>query len=123
MCLTTKRKTRKAKSKKDIIVYKYVFVDGKSFLTPFHHMRIRVPSTVKIDEFGRNKNMIEEGLHSFANRSDAENFMYFHGHPLYDIEDRIVVKCVIPKNTYYYKGTFYGAKTYASLKLRYVEVL
>ena len=61
---------------------------------------------------------VEDGLHSFENFSDA-NFeamcCIWHKH--------IVVKCIIPKGSKYYKGLFGSYDSYVSNKLTYIEII
>ena len=54
---------------------------------------------------------IEKGLHSFETMEDAKYLSH------------IVAKCIIPKGSKYYKGTFLGDISYASDRLTYIEII
>lgn len=56
--------------------------------------------------------LVDEGLHSYVRLMDA---------PLYGGE--CIVRCLIPKGSRYYEGTFCGLRSYASDTLTYVEIV
>ena len=53
------------------------------------------------------KYTIEKGFHSFVNYIDAERDSHHN-------RDAIIVSCVIPKGSRYYKGVFGGMESYCS---------
>ena len=54
---------------------------------------------------------IEKGLHSFETMEDAKYLSH------------VVAKCIIPKGSKYYKGTFLGDISYASDRLTYLKII
>lgn len=124
MCLTTKQKWPKI-AWKPITTYKVVYISNKSssLLTLFQNFPIQIGRTYKetlINIFrGREKNTfnycIYEGLHSHTkeNRAKicAEDYRYL---------GTIVVKCIIPKFSFYWIGE---DNDIVSNKLKYVKIL
>lgn len=56
-------------------------------------------------------------LHSFANYEDAKKYKSKY-------HKAIIVKCIIPKNSkYIYEGVFSDVKSYASQKIKPIEIL
>lgn len=124
MCL---RKIGKQKrSKKDIICYKHLIrnEETNSLCTTYKHMPVSIGGTYTSKlvkgQYNKREFMIEEGLHSFAALKSA----------MKDAEDNkswlnraVIVKCIIPKNSAYYKGTQFHLKGYASDWIKIVEVL
>jgi len=88
-----------------------------SFETPFRNYPIEIGNTYtsKLVKKGDN---IEEGLHSFEFARDAKltNWALWY-------DEGTIVKCIIPKGSTYYKGTFDGDSSYASDALTYVEIV
>ena len=123
MCLTIKKRARKTKSSKDITVYKHLLIYEGKFFTPYQCDRVSIPSTVEAIDLGRDGTEVEEGIHSFANRDDAISDMIDETSHGQSLENRVVVECIIPKDTYYYKGTFDDMQAYVSLKLKYVKIV
>lgn len=66
------------------------------------------------------KSYIETGLHAFVCEKDVSKYLKrSHENKRY----AVIVKCLIPKGSKYYVGTFYGYKSYASDTLKYLEIL
>ena len=82
-----------------------------SFLTPYQLAIVKLGKTYTSALLRELDTAIEIGLHSFANYEDAKN----NG-------SGVVVKCIIPKGAEYYEGTFDRSKSYASNRLKYVEI-
>lgn len=80
-------------------------------VTPYRRMPIEIGETYH-SQLERNDGEVEVGLHSFASAEDAKND-----------GGGIVVKCVIPKGSKYYIGTYHDNVSYASDTLKYVEVI
>ena len=135
MCLTLYKATCKPRvADKDIVCYKYLcklLGYKKLFNTPYRNACVSMGETYTSEiEFGillteniDNKSYegsawvgeIEKGLHSYG------NFKHAYQNANYSA-DRCVVKCVIPKGSTYYVGTFDSdVLSYASDKLTYVR--
>lgn len=133
MCLEIKKFTFKRKARKDIIVYKqissYVIEDKTFYVTPYRQSEIKIGNTYtsEIKIFGLG---VENALHSFANIVDCfdnsryiDKTIYVNGNG-YKTVTPVLVECVIPKGSSYYKGIFDGRFTsYASDKLIYKRIL
>ena len=118
MCLVLKSTfTWAKKAKKDIIVYKVIKEDNGMYKTPCQNFVVKIGETYT-SKLNKHSSVVEEGLHSFENFSDA-NFeamcCIWHKH--------IVVKCIIPKGSKYYKGLFGSYDSYVSNKLTYIEII
>jgi len=111
----------------DIIVYKYLRVVGKNLETPFQNFPVKIgekyESELNVRSMGDiDKNVpddyvvkfVTNGLHSFVRFKDAYN-AYIR------CSNRVVVECVIPKDSKYYIGEFDGLLSYASTELVYVK--
>jgi len=134
MCLEIKKLSFKRKARKDIYVYKqissFVIDEGKiMYVTPYRESLVVIGEVYK-SEIYRDRNTIEQGLHSFAKITDCfDNSRRIYNHPIYykgkDYPvTPVLVECVIPKGARYYKGVFDGRFTsYASDTLEYVRIL
>ena len=130
MCLVIKQLESKIEPKiadKDIICYKLVKrtkTKGiyESSFQGFEYV-IRQLYTNNLDIRFANKSIkryfytgfykIEEGMfHSYANCSHSAL-----NHAL----DEFIVKCIIPKGAYYYKGNYGGLTSYASSQIKILE--
>jgi hypothetical protein len=138
MCLYCWRKNPKI-AKKDIVCYKVLLHLGEgAYITPYAERRLTLAEKRGQVDFVANgnksiaKNLIgldrwyyrykvNKGyIHTFKNRKDAVEEM---------IDWRTtckktpyVFKCIIPKGTEYYKGTFGDvSKSYCSDKIRIIE--
>jgi len=84
--------------------------------TPYQHTVITIGKTYS-SKLLKWKNEVDKGLHSFATlkaaRKDGEG-KYVKGK---------YVKCIIPKGSRYYEGTFRSDVSYASTLLKYVEIV
>ena len=69
----------------------------------------------RIDE--RFHDTIEKALHSFEKKEDALDNVYSSA-----FARDVIAKCIIPKGSTYYKGWFGGHASYASNKLKYIEI-
>jgi len=138
MCLVIKEKSNKQTAKKDIVVYKfleqrfdkdiyrkYLFAT----ITPFMFKEITIGNTyvsqlnreVIPSERGLIKtDRVEIGLHSMADKQDC---IKTASHWVNEGRNQLIVRCVIPKGSQYYVGTYQGSKSYASTAIQYVEVV
>ena len=67
----------------------------------------------KIQDIEGRDYYIEEGMfHSYANCSHSA---------LNHAPDEFIVKCIIPKGAYYYKGKYKGLTSYASSQIKILE--
>jgi len=96
-----------------------ITINGKELLkgryeTPYKHFSITIGNTYT-SELEDEQEEINVGLHSFITLEDAKN----------DSSEStdVFCKCIIPKDSEYYEGTFGDAKSYASNKLTYVELV
>ena len=87
---------------------------GKEFLgykTYYQEVEVKIGETYS-STLNKCWDTVEQGLHSFGKLEDAKTFTSF------------VAKCIIPKGSRYYKGTFGDSYlSYASNKLTYVEII
>jgi len=123
MCLENLTTKEPLIAKKDIVVYKYIIKVNQAYLTYYRHKIIKIGKTyrsklIKI-QLLFTKGLINEGLHSMKYKKDA----------CYMAKDKLVtlVKCVIPKGSKYYEGSFnFRGESYKSLasnKLKYLEII
>lgn len=140
MCLYTKSLEAKV-AKKDIVCYKLLHENiiypskARYYYTPFQEKNIILGQEVKANgelkkgtrrlyQFSSYKeynNLVHSGaIHTFATFKGVEEFMLKYASE-YDMQNSVVVRCVIPKGTKYYEGIFEstGLKSYASKKLIY----
>ena len=106
----------------DIVCYKiYLSSEGK-LRAPF--MRFLAPDMNKVaktylEEPYGSENCVDRGFHSFANLEDAlkmeENMWEFF--------NKVVMKCIIPKDSKCYVGTFQGSTSYCSESIILKEII
>lgn len=72
---------------------------------------------------------VEAGIHTLANKEDAVKYIRSYTATLYD---SVILRCVIPKGSEYYKGTWYysinqqptvAVDSYASDALKVMEIV
>ena len=125
MCLWTKNAVKKI-ADKDIVCYKVICKVGNDYLTIYQRTPIELGKTYTDNELihmgkGNDVYYIGQGVyHTFKKYKDAVVFLREH----FLFTNRVIVRCVIPKGTEYYEGTFddeeesYGSKTlYLSKKI------
>ena len=107
----------------DIICYKiYVSFEGK-LVSPY--MRSLAPNMNEVaktylEEPHGKGNCIERGFHSFATLEDAINESECWTRH-YDC-DPIIVRCIIPKDSKCYIGSFWGKTAYCSDSIKLIEI-
>lgn len=79
--------------------------------TPYQRASVTIGKTYS-SKLKKADDTVWEGLHSFATLKAARK----------DGEGKYV-KCIIPKGSRYYEGTFYSDVSYASTLLKYVEIV
>lgn len=123
MCLDVKRNAIKRIAFKDIVCYKFLELDrnDNTFETPYQHVTVKLGETYKSDLIknfiGRHWGEVNRGIHSYKNFEDAKNKAIDFG------SDFCVIKCVVPKWSRYYVGSYDSNDSIASSKLRYEEVI
>ena len=107
----------------DIVCYKvYISFEGK-LRSPF--MRSLAPNMNEIvktylEEPHGKGNCIERGFHSFATLEDAINeseCLARNGE-----YNPIIVRCIIPKDSKCYVGSFWGRTSYCSDSIKLIEI-
>lgn len=101
-------------SKVKEIIFNDKNIVGHGYRTPYRLFPIKIGNTYTSDlilekTFG---NTVEVGLHSFVRASSAFND-----------GDGVVVKCVIPKGSKYFEGTFDRQPAFASNCIIYLELI
>lgn len=91
--------------------------NGAKYTTPCQGSKVVIGKTyfsrlVK-DSWG-----VENGLHSIEKIDDARTIV-----KKYFTSDTVLVKCVIPRFSFYYVGEYCGYNSYASSALKYVEIV
>lgn len=122
MCLTIKQNAKERIAKRDIIVYKWLEEDEilKSLRTPYRLQPIKIDKTYESDLLLLfNNNIITVGLHSFERKMDAVKDIMMTAFGF----NPIIVRCIIPKGSKYYKGVFYNKIACASNSIKYVKRL
>lgn len=125
MCLKLRFYSRKRTAKEDIICYKWLrfypqFGTGINvYRTPFRNASVNIgekyTSELNSPFIFNEYRSIDVGLHSFADRSDAEDIMTKNY--------SVIVQCIIPKGSKYYVGDYYGCVSYASNTIIYEKVI
>ena len=123
MCLDLTENSKLMTAKKDIVVFKHVYYYGNGIATPYRNMRIKLLEVIEselMDMRVADTYWVSKGLHSFKLKKDALYDMIDEG---YGGQKRSVVKCIIPKGSNYFIGTFMELKCYASNRIIYKEIL
>ena len=129
MCLSlTKNQTTPIIAKDDVVCYKHLLVKDGHYFTPYYKTEINFnkvfSSIIEMMNDGEAPytHNIEEGLHSFANIEDCEQDL-FSCFGSDGIEFRVIAKCIIPKGSTYYSGSFYYHSAFASSEIKYLEII
>ena len=113
MCLHLKNKFVLPKfTFRDKIVYKFLIEDEFGLRTPFQDYPVKIGEVVssKIEKY---RDEINKGIHSFKELEYCLKESAGHFGKI------VIVECIIPRFTWYYKGTFGKGVSYASNKLKY----
>ena len=128
MCLSIEFSPELRIAIEDIICYKHVIVTNpwykagtKAYETSYQHFPIRIGKTYK-SRLDRDFEVINTGLHSFADIEDAIKDMKDEYKRCARYWNYTIVKCIIPKGAEYYVGRFEGMTSYASNRIKYVEI-
>lgn len=95
-----------------------ITIDGKilidheknQFITPYQDVIVEMGKTYRSKIKVSRWNEIEQALHSYVDIPVDEDFPY-------------IAKCIIPEGATYYEGTFDGKRSYASNKLKYINII
>jgi hypothetical protein len=108
MCLIIKKGQKFRKTRKDIIVYKHVYLVGNIIYSSYQNRRVgmidNLPIHLTLDVEEVTIQMNEDtweillGFHSFINLSDCVHRAKYL--------DEIVIECVIPKGSWVIEGIF-----------------
>ena len=110
----------------DITVYKHLIAlpnsDGSPrFVTPYQYADVEVPSEVTTFMSYVHNMEVDIAIHAFMTERDA------HDDAMEEFtlssHNYVVVKCIIPKGTKYYIGSFANRKACATEKLVYKEIV
>lgn len=99
---------------KDITINGRLLSKVEHLVTPYRKYPIEIGKTYTSDLVCNEYNEVEIGLHSFINKQDAFDDV---------IQNGFVVKCIIPKGSKYYEGTFDISESYASDCITYIEIV
>ena len=117
MCLL--KQSSKLKAKEDIVCYKVCYLRNNYLCSFFHDFLWDLNKVYEAERAkpARRRCSIYDGyFHSYAKPE--------HAYGLLQRENVVLVKCIIPKDTYYYKGIHQEGKDgYASKKLKIVEIV
>ena len=114
------RHPNKKEAKKDITCYKILFKNWVSIINCFRYIQEKIYSdynALNVERGTFYARVINRGYHSYSSKEIALN-AYKTMVPVYV---RIVVKCIIPKGSYYY----YNSKRheYVSNKIKITDII
>ena len=102
-------------SVKSIIINESEEIIDKVLCTPYQGFPIEIGETYESDLIKTYGNQIHKGLHSFGILNEAIEDA--------ELDCDIIVKCIIPKGSIYYVGKSHDKVSYASNKLKYLEII
>jgi len=127
MCLYLDGHTNKVlTAPSDITVYKHLIATPNAdstarYVTPYQYNDVEVPSEVTANMSYLHVTEVNEAIHAFMLECDA------HDDAMEEFKltshSYVVVKCIIPKGTKYYIGSFADRKACATEKLIYKEIV
>lgn len=117
MCLL--KLSSKLKATQDIVCYKVCYLRNNYLYSFFHDFVWDLNKVYEAERAkpARSRNSIYDGyFHSYEKPESS--------YDLFEYPNTVLVKCIIPKGTYYYKGVHQAGKWgYASKKLKIVEIV
>lgn len=125
MCLYLTKAQNKLKIvRKDIVVYKGVYMRAQQYFTFFRNYCVKPGdvhvSVIDVIDLDGGKGRVEKGLHTFATLDQACHSMRMR--ICYQDCPIFIIKCVIPKGAHYYHGEFdWAGDAYASDTLVYTD--
>ena len=117
MCLDINKKAEKKLAKSDITCYKILLKKDGKLVTYFREVEVELGKTYESELFVNDYNTrVYDGLHSFKYFLGAVFVLIFMIHT----SKTKLVKCVIPKGSFYYEGWFSSVKSFASDRIKYL---
>jgi len=129
MCLDiyNKKNLRKRFAWRDITCYKFlVRTDYVDYRTPYKNFKIEIGETYKselvLTKYHEFYASVSQGIHSLET---IKNVRAVIDGDFYESKatDFVIVKCIIPRFSRYYVGEFVNQKSFASDRLKYVEII
>ena len=137
MCLLINSATKPQPkiAEEDIIVYKLIcksengkfftlFRDYEVVLGETYENFVETPYKIRSSDTtndASNWYRIDIGFHSFVNEADAKFYRYSACGILHIARYIKIVKCIIPKGSTYYEGSFSLCRSYVSDKIHYLK--
>lgn len=124
MCLVLENKNDKPQiATEDIYCYKVLLKNfrDQGLATLYTKTPVSIGSTYESGFSFTEWGDIDCGLHSFGRLIQANNFIDVWLIP--STVEYVLCKCVIPKGSRYYQGSFVSCLSYASDKLTYLEII
>ena len=126
MCLTLKSEhTLPRIALRNIVVYKFLLkvTYKENYITPYWKIDVMIPGTVT-SKIGRLFDRVDEGIHSFLHKKDVKtSSVNFLEHIADKTDSTVLVKCIIPFGSTYYKGRHMGRVSLVSNKLKYIGIV
>lgn len=126
MCLTLDSSAVERVADRDIVCYKVVNKSIRSvyYRTFYRGNKIEIGKTYnsslkKYTDVWK-RSIVEKGLHSFFTKTDVFDL---YKKTRKSSTPMFVVKCIIPKGSLYYAGTFGKSRSYASNRIIYKEIV
>jgi hypothetical protein len=121
MCLTIKRNQKAKIAEEDIIVYKQITRikdHPRTYLSFYRKASVILGKTYISGLTKEDYDGVSEGLHSFESMERTiEDIKESPEYP----NQGVIVRCIIPKGSKYYKGTFCNMVGYASNTIVYTK--
>jgi len=127
MCLTVKKRSCIQTAKKDIIAYKVLLSNGHNeIISPYENFKYKLSKLYRLNDSLSKEcdNSIEKGYHSFVtNKGVKKELKFWYTLSCTDDFNAKVFKCIIPKGSKYYVGTYDDNKSYCSDQIIILEEL
>lgn len=135
MCLYIGESPEQLIADADICCYKVLFNNKKAvifqtlfrqkgFLTPYQNTKVVIGRAYKSEfTFSMAGKGVEKALHSYGSIESAKvDVDFFNGFSTYKGK-MCICRCIIPKGSRYYEGIYDGKASYASNKIKYLEII
>jgi hypothetical protein len=113
MCLNNVGEMKTAE--KDIICYKVLRDYNGDLFTIYQSMHVHIEKSYRFKLIKNYYREVHEGFHSYTSLRSSRRF--------HDEGSYVIVKCIIPMRSHYYIGNFDGNRSYASNKIKYLEIV
>lgn len=138
MCLYLKEENKKpCIANEDIVCYKVVYKSAGQYRSPYTSTLYKLNSTMNdsVRIIKRKKpytfngksvwSISAGGFHVYPTLNEAKTHI-FNEYEILKAKDKagrnfVILKCIIPKDTKYYIGTFSGMKSYCSKSLKIID--